>query len=216
MIKVNLNKTKTHVSYQTQHDLTSEKSVLTSLKTYLASIKKTDVDTIVFVKIIMNFILIFCFPLGLKVYEIRQISQLNAEKSQEDKILNKSKGQLSQLEQEIQTYSYLKDKALEFSEKKDFLKQLGEARLVIPRTIDLIQNKIPEAVWLESLNLNASSTEGKSTLSITGESLNEAYVNAFANSLHDILDENSITVNTQDVSESNSVVKVRFDLKGIM
>ena len=52
--------------------------------------------------------------------------------------------------------------------------------------LDLIQNKVPKTVWLENLKLNIS--EEKNELQMTGKSFNEAHVNAFASSLHDILD----------------------------
>ena len=92
---------------------------------------------------------------------------------------------------------------------------MAESRLIIPRTIDLIQNKTPKTVWLEVLKLEISE-KGHSSVYISGRSFTEDHINFFANSLHDVLDRNSITVDTQDIKEGDSVVRVDFNLKGMM
>ena len=53
-------------------------------------------------------------------------------------------------------------------------------------------------------------------LFLSGKSLNEADINFFANSLHEILDKNSITVNMNDIKEGGSVVNVDFQLQGVV
>jgi len=213
MIKVNLNKTKNSVYHTRSTGMASSgSSVFTQLKTVIS--ENVDVNPFIFIKFIVNAILILCFPLGLKIYEINEIRKLNKEKSQAETVLSGTQNELSSLKLELAKYDHLKSKAQEFSDKKAFLKELADSRLVIPRMIDLIQNKVPKTVWLEDLSLNIS--EQKNELQMTGKSFSEAHVNAFASSLHDILDKNSVTVNTRDIKEGDSVVKVNFSLKGVM
>ena len=173
-----------------------------------------EINAAVVIKIVINFVLILCFPLGLKAYETHQINKLEKEKTLKEKLLASTNEKLSHLENELKSYDYLQEKAKEYKKKKEFLKHLAESRLIIPRTIDLIQNKIPKTVWLEQLKLEISE-EGQK-VHISGKSFNEAHVNFFANSLHDVLDKNSITVETQDIKDGNSIVRVNFNLKGRM
>lgn len=215
MIKVNLNKTKSSTIYDTNQNtgLAPAGTVLTAIKEQVSKME-INLSPSVFVKMIINIWLILCFPLGLKIYEIQQINKLENEKQKEETTLKGIQDRLAQLKKEIKDYGHLKAKAKEYADKKAFLKQLAESRLVIPRTIDLIQNKMPETVWLENLKLKIQDKGNQ--LEISGKSFSEDHVNRFASSLHDILDKNSITVNTRDVKEGSSIVKVQFQLKGII
>ena len=216
MIKVNLNKTKSAVASYTQSRsglADSGSSIFTSLKETIAN-KEIAINPAIFTKIIINLILILCFPLGLKIYEVRQIQKLENKKQGTEKLLAETEGRLSQLETEIKSHGHLQDQAREFEEKKAFLKELAQSRLIIPQMMDLIQNKTPKTVWLEHLKMEI--TEEGNRLELSGKSFHETHVNFFASSLHDILDKNSITVDTQDIKEGNSVVKVDFKLQGVM
>ncbi len=219
MIKVNLNKTRSSTVYRTQKTELSPlaASLSTAVSTILTNIKdqRMSLNTTLAVKVMINIILVLCFPIGLKAYEINQKNKLKSEKAQKEKVLATVNEELAILENELKNYDYLQERAEEFKEKKEFLKQLAESRLIIPRTIDLIQGKIPKTVWLESLKLKLSEERGQK-LEISGKSFNEAHVNSFANSLHDVLDKNSITVDTEDIKEGGSVIKVKFHLKGVI
>ena len=220
MIKVNLNKTKSSIIYNTQR--TEENPANSLLSTVVSTALKglkgqsmVDLNVSLIAKVLLNLVLILSFPLALKAYEINQINKIKKEKQQKEKLLASANDEFSNLESQLAAYDYLKDKAREFSEKKDFLKKLAESRLTIPRTIDLIQSKTPKTVWLESLKLELSE-EGQQSVHISGQSFSEAHVNSFANSLHDVLDKNSITVNTHDIKDGDSVVKVNFSLQGVI
>ena len=219
MIKVNLNKTKSSMTYDTQRaEVNPSGSVFsTAISTALKNIKSQSIfemNTVIMMKFILNLIFILCFPLALKAYEIHQINKLTNEKVQKENLLSSINEELAKLETELKSYDYLQKKAEEFKKKKEFLKTLAEARLIIPRTIDLIQNRTPETVWLEHLKLELLETRQK--VYISGKSFSETHVNFFANSLHDVLDKNSITVNTHDIREGDSVVRVNFSLQGVM
>ncbi len=214
MIKVNLNKTKSSTIYsQSVSSESVHSTIFTNIKKRLQG-KTINISPAILIKMVINLILIACFPLGLKIYELREIKKLNDKKKKEEQVLANEQKKLAILTEELGKYDHLQDKSKEFTDKMDFLKDLAETRLIVPQTIDLIQDKIPKTVWLESLSLNIST--GKNILQIEGQSLDEADVNAFAASLHDILNENSIVVNTRDVKESNSVVRVKFKLEGEM
>ena len=215
MIKVNLNKTKSAVTYNTHSTglASTGSTIFTSIKKIVDG-NEFNFQPVIVIKLIVNISLIFCFPLGLKIYEMNQINHLETEKQKANVALAGVREKLSVLQKELEGYSHLQDKSKEFLKKKEFLKNLAESRLIIPRTVDLIQNKIPKTVWLEHLRMEINQKNNK--LEIFGKSFNEAHVNAFARSLHDIMDKNSITVNTRDIKESNSVIKVDFNLKGVM
>ena len=216
MIKLNLNKTRSAVASNTA--LTDEKTkgstVLTDIGTALGQ-KIESMGPGLIIRIAVNLILIACFPLGLKVYEVRQINTLKAQKQKEDLLLDKTKKKLSVLKARLDSYGYLKEKSKEFERKKEFLSWLAEERLVIPRILDFIQDKLPNTVWLKRIDVDISNKENK-RVEISGESFKEVGVNVFSGSLEQILDGNSITVNMRDVKEGESIVKVSFDLKGNM
>ena len=217
MIKINFNKTKTGNELTAHTQSTGMASVgstlITNLKKKITG-AELEVEPVVIVKIIINISLILACPLGLKIYEINQINTLKKEKVKLESVLNERQQTLNQLKNQLKDYTHIKAKAKEFADKKKFLKELAEIRLFIPRTIDLIQNKVPDNVWLENLKLEV--LKGSNRLEISGKSFNESYVNFFASSLHDIMDENTITVNTRDIKEGDSVVKVNFVLKGLL
>lgn len=215
MININFNKTKSSVIHAgTQSGMeTGESSVITNLKSTFANVQ-FDLQPGIIIKMITNLVLILCFPLGLKVYEVREINKLEVQKQAVSSALKQTQDRLAQLKAELDSYSHLQEKSKEFATKKEFLRGLAEARLIIPRTVDLIQNKTPKTVWLERLNLKLSKEE--TAVEISGKSFNEAHVNSFAGSLHDILDKNSITVDTRDIKEGGSIVKVNFNLKGVI
>lgn len=216
MIKINLNKTQSSVVYPDTKSTglaASGSTIITKLKGILDD-QETVITPAIVAKMIINCVLIAGFPLGLKIYEIQNIGKLNAEKKKMEVTLTEEKSRLSQLEKELNSYSHLKDKSKEFIKKKEFLKQLAEKRLVVPRIIDSVQNKTPKTVWLKSLDIDV--TGDKNQIKISGESFSESHVNFFASSLHEILDKNSIIVNTKDIKKGKSVVKVGFDLQGFM
>ena len=217
MIKINLNKTRSADTGQEETKMTGLTSVIkTSLLTSMtALLKKTHVEDIppgTIVKAVVKLILVACFPLGLKFYEINQITELKKEKTSMDQSLSSIQKQLTDLKTEIQQYGWLQEKSEEYVKKKEFLKKLADKRLIIPQTIDFIQNNTPTTVWLESLKLSIEKEQRK--ISIRGKSFSESHVNSFANSLHGVVDKNSITVNTQDIQGRQNLVKVQFDLMG--
>ena len=73
-------------------------------------------------------IFILCFPLGLKIYEMKQIRKLNKEKIQAETVMSGTQDKLYSLEAELAKYNHLENKAKEFLEKKEFLKELAESR----------------------------------------------------------------------------------------
>ena len=216
MIKVNLKQTETSKKAQetksTGLATAGASTIVTNLFTQARKLQLEDIGPEVFFKMLINVILIFCFPLGLKVYEINQINKLEKIKKQKTDFLAVANQRLSDLSAELDSYSHLQEKAEEYQTKKDFLKKIAEDRIVIARTLDIIQNKTPETVWLKKLNLELLKEHTK--VSLFGKSFKEADINAFADSLNDILDRNSIIVSTKDVKEGGSVRNVEFNLEG--
>ncbi|MDE0092422.1 MAG: hypothetical protein OXN83_03950 [Oligoflexia bacterium] len=215
MIKINLNKTKSEVVSDNSLKETglNSSSVFANLKTSLGE-KSQLLSPGFIIKIIVNIVLVACFPLSLKIYEVKQINELEAQKRKEELLLSQTNQKLSALKQELDSYGYLKEKVEEFSKKRQFLSSLTEERLVVPKILDFIQENLPNTVWLKKVLVDIS--EENKRVEISGESFRESSVNIFAGSLEQILDGNSITVSMRDIKEGKSVVKVSFDLKGSM
>lgn len=216
MIKINLKRTKVSEDKQDTRNTglaaTGASTVVTALFDQAKKLQIESLKPEIFFKIVVNIILILCFPLGLKMYEVNQINKLEKVKKQKDDILNAMNQRLSGLSKELQSYSHLKEKAEEYKTKKDFLKKIAEDRIIIARTLDIIQTKAPETVWLKKMHLEL--LEENTKVLLAGKSFKEADINSFADSLNDILDKNSIIVSTKDVKEGNSIISVEFNLEG--
>ena len=224
MIKINLNKTKVGkdntMSFQETQETglagpgsTIITKIMDGLKSSTAEITPGDITKIVFKLLIMA-----SFPLGLKYYEITQIKELEAKKKQADQLLVQTNQKLGEIKKKLDSYGDLQNLSKEFVEKKDFLKNISSSRLIVPRTLDLIQAKLPESVWLKTIKINLSEDDKAHAVSISGEGYRESNVNFFAISLKEILKKDSIIVNTNDIKDgsSDSILKVQFDLKGKM
>ena len=218
MIKVNLNQTKTAYGESTYSTGMAQEETSTFIKTALTEIQKFGVEGVsaeIIFKIVINVILILFFPLGLKIYEINQINKLKNIETQQNNILKSKTNEIAKLNAELKKSEALKEASKEFKNKLDFLKKLADSRIVIPLTIDLIQSKIPENVWLDNLDMKLLSDNQSTEVKLNGMSFNEVYVNDFARSLNNVLDGNSIKVRTSDTKSRDGVIKVKFNLEGI-
>ena len=219
MIRVNLKHTKVSAdkAMDTKSTGLASEGVSTIVTNLTDVAKRMNLDSLtpgVIFKMVINLILILCFPLGLKIYEINQINKLEKIKKEKEHLLKVKNQKLLNLSQKLESYAHLQEKAKEYQKKKDFLKKIAEDRIIIARTLDIIQSKTPDTVWLKDLHLTLS--EKNTKVSLSGKSFKESHINAFADSLNEILDKDSITVSTRDVREGNSVVNVEFDLEGLI
>ena len=144
---------------------------------------------------------------------MREIQKLTKQKNQDQSILDQKNQELSSLQQELEKYAYLKDLANEFENKRSFLRGISEARLLAPRVIDFIQNQIPKDVWLSDIKIDLKEKDERKLL-LTGFSFKETSINYFTNSLHEILHQGSVSVDTKDVKDGESILKINFNLKG--
>lgn len=222
MIKINLNQTKAGkentLSFQETQETglassgsTIATKIMDSLKARTAEITPGDIT-----KIVIKLLIMASLPLGLKYYEITQIKELESQKQKADKVLIQTNEKLSKIKTKLDSYGDLQNLSKEFVEKKDFLKRISSSRLIVPRTLDLIQSKLPETVWLKTIKITLSNDDESHAISISGEGREETNVNAFAISLREILNQNTIIVDTNDIKDSNDETKVQFDLKGTM
>jgi len=216
MIKVNFNQKKTSMAEARTRGLapTGTSQILNQFTETLKE-KQSLLDTQTLVKFIFNIIIVLCFPIGLKIYEIKEIRKLEKLKAQEQSILDQKNQQLASVKKELEAYAYLEDLSKEFSTKRAFLSEISSGRLVVPRVIDFIQNKIPKGMWLTNVKIDLQNLE-TAKLSISGFSIKEASINYFTNSLEAILQRESILVNTRDIkdSQSQTITKTNFSLKG--
>ena len=148
MIKFNLKSTKTSVNMDPLAGENYTQNIRTNLTEFLDHLDLSSIDPKTFIFIALKILIILCFPLGLKVYEVYQINILKTEREQVDKVLTAKNGEVSHLNQELEKLSYLKKKAEEYESKKNFLKNLAYSRLIVPKILDQIQSVIPETVCL--------------------------------------------------------------------
>ena len=216
MIKFNLKKTKVS-SVTSMDDMSFEETSFgkslggTDFKTLLGQMDFSELDATFFVKFSIKLLLIATIPLGLKIYEIYNITLLENEKKRVESILSSKQSESANLQNKITSFDYLKKQAEEYENKKGLLRGLAHSRLVIPKFLDQVQSVIPDSVWLTGLTV----TKGEHTNSITidGESLNEESVNSFLVHLQDVVQKNTIQFNTQDVKKTGRLIRVRFNIR---
>ena len=219
MLKVNLNKTKiqtrSRIGAGTKSSISmmSDSSRVSVLSTGLKDLKAADLlqnlDAALVLKIVVKLILVLCFPLGLKIYETWHLNELKREKAVFEGSFAERTKERDRLKQEVKSFEYLVNQANEYKQKKKFLEKLAHSRLIIPQLLDQIQSVVPESVWLKNLKVEI---KDKGNLYLNGESLSEDRINLFANSLKNIVNRNTITLNTRDVKGEKDFVKVSFDL----
>ena len=220
MLKVNLKNTKIQsargAAGEGKTGFTAGSSInMTGLSTALGGLKSADLlqslDPSVLLKIVVKLLLILCFPAGLKVYETWQLAELGKEKGALETNLSARAQTRDKLKKEVKSFDYLTAQAKEYDQKKAFLKELANSRLIIPQLLDQVQSVIPESVWLKNLRVEI---KDEGNLYIQGESLSEDRINLFADSLKNIVNKDSITLSTRDVKGGKQgFVKVSFDLK---
>ena len=214
MIKVNLKNTKTSSPIYTKtgtdiSDKTNFQSAVSNIVGEWFQFDLSAFNPFILLVILVKLAFLSGFPLALYIYEVRIINQLENEfKVVQQKYTAKQKV-LTDVNQKINAYGYLKDKSKEYDDKKEFLKGLAHSRLIIPQLLDQIQSIIPESVWLKRIEVTI---KDKGNMKIVGESLGEDKVNLFADSLKTIIERDSIKVNMTDMKENNNSVKVQFTL----
>lgn len=213
MVKLNLKNTKTSIPIygETGQTQTSQTNFGTALTSTFQQISQLDFSPAVILSITFKLALIACFPLGLKVYEIRIINDLKTQKKQVQATLSAKQKQVTSLEENIKKFDYLQEKSKEYKKKKDFLQGLASSRLIVPQLLEQVQTIIPESVWLKNIKIDIKEQK----IRISGESLNEDRVNLFADSLKNIVNRGSIKVDTTDVKggKNKTINKVSFSLE---
>jgi len=215
MIKVNFNQKKADPNTSRSTGLApTGTSQFFSQVTELITESQSLLDTATLIKFIVNCAIVISFPVGLKIYEVREIEKLETQKNQEEGILNQKNQELAELQKELKNYDYLDNLAEEFKVKRAFLDQIASDRLLAPRVIDFIQNQIPEDTWLNKLQITLEKEDIK--LSLSGFSIKEANINKLTDNLEGILHRKSISVDTKDIKEgqSDTIAKTSFNLKG--
>ena len=215
MIKVNFNQRKTDATESRSRGLAST-GASTAFTQFTERIKHSqdilELQTIV--KFVINFLIVLSFPVGLKIYEVREINKLENQKNQEQSILDQKQQQFANLKKELDSYGYLQAMSQEFAIKRAFLKGVSAERLIVPRIIESIQNQIPEDIWLTDIKIELK--EKQKELHISGFSVKESSINYFTNTLQSILNRKSIFVETKDIKDgqSDSIIKTNFKLTG--
>ena len=219
MIKINLKNTKTsagYVSGEKTYNMSTGVTSASSISSVAGYLKKTssEVDATIFFKIILKSVFILSIPLGLKIYELQTIFGLEKQKKVVEASLSSKKRELAGLQTKMDSFGYLEKESKEYKSKKSFLKELAKSRLTIPKFMDNIQSVIPDSIWLTRVQLSLK--EEDSDVIIEGESLNEENVNLFLQSLKGIIQGNSIQFNTQDMASKGDLVRVKFNIKGVL
>lgn len=93
--------------------------------------------------------------LGLMLYENQTIHALNAEQIRLQNEVNKINQEAQAKAKEIETVKDIEVQAKELDDKLKILKTLSRLRLREVKTLDFVQNAIPEKVWLKSLMYEA-------------------------------------------------------------
>ena len=213
MIKVNFNKKKTDADQSKGLTSTGTSTVFNQF-TEIIKQSQDFLDLQTIIKFSINLFIVLSFPVGLKIYEVRELNKLENQKAQEQSILNQKQQQLADLKKELDSYGNLKAMSEEFAVKRKFLKEVSAERLTAPKIIEFIQTEIPKDIWLINVKIDLKG-EGKK-LHISGFSVKESSINYFTNTLQSVLNRKSIFVETKDIKDgqSESIIKTNFKLIG--
>ena len=219
MIKVNLKNTKTAISRfgSSETNITGTESAGSQFSTIVDQLKQLDLsalDTTLILKMVIKLVLLSSLPFGLKVYEMIHIGMLESKLQKVEENINHKNAERDQIQIQINNYAYLKRKEEEFNRKKELLSSLASSRLIIPRFLDEVQTAILPSVWLHRIEVSAEDkNEKKRNVSFTGEGVNEELINSFVEDLKMFVDANSLRLNTRDIKEGGSSIKVQFDIQ---
>ena len=216
MIKVNFNQKKTESGHKTKGLApTGSIDFSTQFSQVVEGLNRTLEDQSI-TKIIFNILLILAFPTGLKIYELKEIRKLNVVKAKEQAILDQKNQELAKFKKELQEYSEISKTAGEFTNKRSFLRKISGNRLLVPRVMDAIKEKIPSDIWLNNVKIEIikSQKEENKTLFIEGHSVQESSIDRFINELYQILYPETVFEDRKDSKEGQSVTHIKFSLKG--
>ena len=215
MIKVNFNQKKTESGHKTKGLApTGTIDFTTQFSQVVEGLHRTLEDQSI-TKIIFNICLILVFPTGLKMYELREIGKLNVIKAKEQAIVDQKNQELATLKKELQEYAEISKTAGEFTNKRSFLRKISGNRLLVPRVMDAIKEKIPPDIWLNNVKIEIiKNQKEEKILSLEGHSVQEASIDTFINELYQILYPETVFEDRQDAKEGQSVTYIKFSLKG--
>jgi Tfp pilus assembly protein PilN len=94
---------------------------------------------------------ILLFTLGLMMYESQNIRGLNEERARTQAMVSDLEVQAQAKATEVDSIKDIAKQAQELEDKLKILKLLSKLRLREVKTLDFMQNSIPEKVWLRSI-----------------------------------------------------------------
>lgn len=101
---------------------------------------------------------ILLFTVGLMMWESQTIRGLNQERARVQSQVNELETQLAAKATEVEGIQDVAKQAEELQDKLKVLKLLSRLRLREVKTLDFMQSKIPEKVWLQKISFEADRT----------------------------------------------------------
>ena len=100
---------------------------------------------------VIRIIFLMSGVVGLKIYEVKNINQLNLEKSILSKEVSDLQAQKQKLEKKIEGFGALSRQSKQFNTKLDIIHSIMNDRIWAIRGLDQIRSAIPEKVWLNKI-----------------------------------------------------------------
>lgn len=159
---------------------------------------------------LFRFILIIIFPLGLWFYQESTVPDLIRQRDAESKKLRDLKAYNAQMEKSVQEIKKFKEDEAKIQARIAYMEKLSKDRFREIKVLDLVQQVIPEKVWLTRVE----STDGR--IVVTGMAMTDfeisSFMEALAKSVH------FVDVNLLSSSEMlyDGLNVKRFEIAGLM
>ena len=139
---------------------------------------------------------------GLMLYESQNLSKLRAEDAGLTANLQQLQAQVDEKRAEAEKLKDIEVEANELQDKLKLLKHLSKLRLREVNTLDYMQSKIPERLWLKSLKYESDQFE------MTGAAISTPDISEFVKRLDDsAFLKNVIVVKNQETTTAGSAYR---------
>ena len=150
-MKLDLRKTKATTTVAETPATADDELVLDELQVPWQEKLGFDLTQAQWINLVIRAILLLTGVVGLKIYEVKNIKQLNVDKSILSKEVSKLQGQKQKLEKQIEGFGTLSRQSKQFNAKLDIIQSIMNDRIWAIKGLDQIRSSIPEKVWLNKI-----------------------------------------------------------------
>lgn len=126
---------------------------------------------------LLRLLLICVFPFGLWMYQESTVPDLIKERDAETQKLQQLRSYNAQMEKSVQEIKKFKDDEAQLQARIGYMEKLAKDRFREIKVLDLIQQVIPEKVWLTRVE------SGDGRITVQGQAMTDFEISSFMESL---------------------------------